>query len=113
MKEFDPIQDGLGWSPEPGAPPQTLGSFTVKGSSESRRLVGTGARVPGGMEHPHGVGERHPLEPLKWATGGSRLVGRPGFKILTPGLQSTPLGKHGSKSGRVVDLGSRTLKERL
>lgn len=60
MKEFDPIQDGLGWSPEPGASPQLLGSFAVKESSEAWRLFGAGGRVPGGMERPHGVGERHP-----------------------------------------------------
>lgn len=113
MKEFDPIQDRLGWSPEPGAPTQLLGSFAVKGFSEAWRLVGTGGRVPSGMDCPHRVGERHPLEPLKGPTGGSRLVVRTGFKVPAPAFQPTSLGKHGSMSGRVVDLGSRTLKESL
>lgn len=71
MKESDPIQDGLGWSPEPWAPPQPLGSFAAEGSSKASRLVAAGVRVPCGIEYLHRVANGTPLEPLEGAGGES------------------------------------------
>lgn len=94
MKESDPIQDGLGWSPEPWAPPQPLGSFAVEGSSKASRLVAAGVRVPCGTytEWRNGT----PLEPLEGA-GGEELA----LRFPLPGSPAHPFRQVRKQVGEV------------